>query len=466
MSWDNRQGTKKVRGIYQWVDKKYKARILNYGKRLLYDVVVPEPAAFLIDSLKNAVQPESFQLTKPIEPERPSGGAPLSPTDLDPSNYMGYATRYGVTGSVTPSPDEYLQTVTHVDGLDVQKSLTAFGGTISGWYFAAFTISVPPNYKAFSGYIQRTGSRWINSLPPLEISFFVGESHLLRFGPASDFRTANESFTMNNETGDIPVTVNTSDNVIQFNFAIGIHCQRTDKAFEQWQLKTHAVIMAGYQRQLADYQDKLNQYRSAVRSQMALAQNFAHDPSIEQEELKKAFIFLLLGEHFFQAYLPTPDPKPSHPIPLTSRTGEPWWHSSNGHSNGITSCTHTIPTSGDGRPSGEIFILIQDTDPQFEAFLKAGAARVVIPVRPGFRSGAGPLPGDRGHLDGRRDPGHVQRLLRLHHRRDQSQELRAGQGDLHLRVGRQAAHHAGDAETGRNAAEWKPTVVCNPPANE
>ena len=94
---DNRNSHNKVRGIYQWVDKKYKTRILNYGKRLLYDVVVPEPAAFLIDSLKNAVQPESFQLTKPVDPG-------ISPSDLDPSNYMYYATQYGVTGSVTPPP--------------------------------------------------------------------------------------------------------------------------------------------------------------------------------------------------------------------------------------------------------------------------------------------------------------------------------------------------------------------------
>ena len=74
---DNRQaGAKKLRGIYQWVDKKYKARILNYGKRLLFDVVVPEPAAFLIESLKKAVQPESFQLMKPLEPQ-------IDPSDLD-----------------------------------------------------------------------------------------------------------------------------------------------------------------------------------------------------------------------------------------------------------------------------------------------------------------------------------------------------------------------------------------------
>jgi hypothetical protein len=31
-------------------------------------------------------------------------------------------------------------------------------------------------------------------------------------------------------------------------------------------------------------------------------------------------------------------------------------------------------------------ILTQDVDPQFEAFLKAGAARLVIPARPGFEA--------------------------------------------------------------------------------
>ena len=99
---DNRQpGATKVRGIYQWVDKKYKARIFNYGKRLLYDVVVPEPAAFLIDSLKKAVQPESFQLTKP------SRTAGSSRATWMPSNYDTYASRYGVTGSVRPPPDEF-----------------------------------------------------------------------------------------------------------------------------------------------------------------------------------------------------------------------------------------------------------------------------------------------------------------------------------------------------------------------
>ena len=373
---DNREGTHKVRGIYQWVDKKYKTRIFNYGKRLLYDVVVPEPAAFLIDSLKNALQPENFQLTKPSEPG-------ISPRDLNPGNYIYYAAKYGVTGSITPPPEEFIQTMSYVDHQDVQKQLKAFGGTIDGWYYNATKITVPENYKAVSGYVQRTNLRWINASPERDLEVYVGEYYYLRFAPGS-IGTLNHSFTMSGETGDIPVTVNTWQNTVQFNFAIGINCRRTDKAYEQWQLKTHAAIMAGYQRQLAEYEDKLNRYQATMRSQMALVSNFAHDPSVEHEELKKAFIFLLLGEHFSQAYHPAPNPAALPPntayvkdwgamVAFFERAFE--WEN--------IMFTYYPYFWGRQARWGEL-VLIQDIDPQFEAFLKAGAARVVVPVRPGF----------------------------------------------------------------------------------
>jgi hypothetical protein len=386
---DNRNKPKKVRGIYQWVDKKYKARILNYGKRLLYDVVVPEPAAFLIESLKKAAQPESFQLTKPVEPQ-------IGPTDLDPSSYMYYATQYGVTGSVTPPPDEFIQTVAKPDSQDVKEAIEFYWETLEGGvnkvhhgpaprrYFTAYNIRVPDNYKAVSGYVQRVNFS-ARGHSGVSLEFFIGEYYYLRFSP-SDITTLNEWFTMDGETGDIPVTMRSYANISQFNYAIGINCQRTDKAYEQWQLKTHAAIMAGYQRQLAEYQEKLNQYQSAMRSQMAMAQNFAHDPSIEQEELKKAFIFLLLGEHFWQAFHPTPNPGAFPPNPKYVRD----WGAMVAFFERAFEWENMMYTYYPyfwGRQArwGEL-ILIQDLNPEFEAFLKAGAARVVIPVRPGFEA--------------------------------------------------------------------------------
>jgi hypothetical protein len=372
---DNRQNATKVRGIYQWVDKKYKARILNYGKRLLYDVVIPEPAAFFIDSLKNAVQPENFQLAKPVDPG-------ITPSDLDPSNYSYYASQYGVTGSVTPPPDEFIQTVAYQNAVDVTGTLNAFGGNWFKKYYGAFPIQIPENTKAVSGYIQRTS---VSFAPPTNdlLEVYIGENTFHRFSMPD---ILNLSFLMNGETGTIPVTISSSDQVIQLNFAVGLNCQRTDKAYEQWQLKTHAVIVSGYQRQLADYQSKLAQYQSAIKSQMALAQNFAHDPSIEQEELKKAFIFLLLAEHYPQAFHPTPNPEAVPPNPTAVRD----WGAMVAFFERAFEWENIMYVYYPyfwGRQSrwGEL-ILIQDIDPQFEAFLKAGAARVVIPARPGFEA--------------------------------------------------------------------------------
>ncbi|MFM0758480.1 hypothetical protein [Paraburkholderia strydomiana] len=376
---DNSKGKGKVRGIYQWVDKKYSMRVLNYGKRLMYDVVVPEPAAFLTQSLKDAVQPESFQLTKPAD-------FTLTPDELDASNYMYYATTYGVTGAVTPPPDDFLDTVAEVNAPDFHKQFQAYGQTYDSTFFTAFKIHIPENYKAVSGYVQHTNVTAVN--PGRVLDVYVGESTYMRFEWTDPL---NNSFTMNNETGDIPVTMSSLTALLQLNYAVAINCQRTDKALEQWQLKTHAAIVSGYQRQLADYQDKLNRYVAAVRAQLAMSGNYAHDPTIERDELKKAFVFLLLGEQW-SAYQPTPAPAPVSPPPIypPDPTYLKQWGAMVAFFERAFEWENLMYVYYPyfwGRPERwEELVLTQDTDPEFEAFLKAGAARVVIPVRPGFEA--------------------------------------------------------------------------------
>jgi hypothetical protein len=379
---DNRSGTKNIRGIYQWVDKKFRVRVLNYGTRLLYDVVVPEPASFLIQSLKDAAQPETFQLTKPIDPG-------LRPSDLDGSNYAYYAAQYGVTGSVTPPPEDFVQVVNHVDTPTVPNEVKAFGQNFNGTYYGAFSIHIPDGYKAISGYVQHTNVTYMPPEPGRQLEVFIGESYYLRFGPPSS-ADLNQLFTMGGETGDLPVTLSSWDHIIQFNYAVGINCQRTDKALEQWQLKTHATIVSGYQRQLSDYEDKLGRYLAAVRTQMAAASNYAHDPTIEQQELKKAFIYLLLGEHY-SAFLPMPAPAPVPPLasPPDPTAVKQWGAMVAFFERAFEwdNIMYTYYPYFWGAPGDwEERLLIQDVDPEFEAFLKAGAARVVTPARPGFEA--------------------------------------------------------------------------------
>lgn len=375
---NNATGNEPIRGIYQWVDKKYNTRIINIGKRLLYDVVVPEPASFLIDSLKTAAQPENFQLNRPSEPW-------VTPAGLHAGNYMSWAALYGVTGQVSPPPEEFLVTVAEARPKTSGSEIKAYGTSLISQVFDAFTIQVPEGYKAISAYVQRTN---VNYNPGQTLGHvmevFLGGHYHVRFGPDHNF--LSKHFTMNGESGAMPVTLRSYNPVLQFNFAIGINCQRTDKAMEQWQLKTHAAIMAGYQRQVAEYLDQLSRYQAAVRTQMAMAHNFAHDSAMERQELKKAFIHLLMSEHFPQVFIPTPDPQAFPP--------DPFWVKKWGTIVAFferafewENLMYVYYPYFWGRLArwGEL-ILTQDLDAQFEAFLRAGAARVVVPARPGFEA--------------------------------------------------------------------------------
>lgn len=155
---DNSAGAKQVVGIYQWLDKQYSMRVLNYGRRLLYDVVVPEPAAFLMQALKNAVQPESFDLVKPLDPN-------LLPDDLNVSNYTWYASQYGVSASVSPPPEIYLRTVAHTEAPDPSQHLTTYGQQVDVAFHSAFKVTVPEGYKAVRGYVQHVNINRLGDQP-------------------------------------------------------------------------------------------------------------------------------------------------------------------------------------------------------------------------------------------------------------------------------------------------------------
>lgn len=70
---DNRKNDQHVSGVYRWVDKIYKNKVINYGKRLMYEFMIPEPAAFhkMAQLEKNANNEEFIE--KPIDPRTLKG---------------------------------------------------------------------------------------------------------------------------------------------------------------------------------------------------------------------------------------------------------------------------------------------------------------------------------------------------------------------------------------------------------
>ena len=49
---DNTAGPDHVIGIYQWLDRIYEVQVYDYGIRCFFNVMVPEPAAYLLQAIE------------------------------------------------------------------------------------------------------------------------------------------------------------------------------------------------------------------------------------------------------------------------------------------------------------------------------------------------------------------------------------------------------------------------------
>lgn len=63
---DNTKGSNHVVGVYRWVDKVVKNQIYNYGKRMMFEFMIPEPAK--LHTLGVKMIDASEKLVKPVDP--------------------------------------------------------------------------------------------------------------------------------------------------------------------------------------------------------------------------------------------------------------------------------------------------------------------------------------------------------------------------------------------------------------
>ena len=101
---DNRGQPDNLTGVYRWVDKYYEAQIYNYGKRLMFEFILPEPAAFF----------GYAQTHQPVDTivAPPPLAAKLTHKDITESNYQNYIRDYQVQGCVPPPVEAKVVSVT------------------------------------------------------------------------------------------------------------------------------------------------------------------------------------------------------------------------------------------------------------------------------------------------------------------------------------------------------------------
>ena len=181
---DNTGGAANISGVYQYVDALYEVGIFNYGQRLLLDLIVPEPGAFIRDAITavnsgvvtaynpppitfgpsqltlpqalipagNNSYPKSAQWVNPPGPLPPGAVWPDAPASID---YTQAAQIYQVQGLTPPPPP----TVTVAEPLNGSNPSDTDPNGIAP---NTSTITIPPGYAATSAYIEV----FMATLPP------------------------------------------------------------------------------------------------------------------------------------------------------------------------------------------------------------------------------------------------------------------------------------------------------------
>ncbi len=375
---DNRQGAEHVSGVYRWVDKIYKNEIYNYGKRLQYEFMIPEPAKFHLIAKASGVNLDNgLPLIKPLDPRKDEFGVlkPLrNSAHVKPDNYYQWACAYGAV--VSPPPNKFLT---------VGKTLLKPDDGAE-WHIPKTVkddIIIPPGYGIESINFSFGGNKrekWCNFL----ISA-AGVTRRLYEDHASDWLfahvDAHPSFRQYSTT--IPISAQfLGHDAGMVSFSVKLSHKASTMA--EWQLKTYNAILSAYEDRLQEYKNQLASRETELGVQMG--DNPAFHRKIENTVLRKNCLDYLAGHHTLGQPFTTGDEIKNNQVRLTEDMDR--------YSAIVKFFEQAFEWDvmdyyfypfywADKEKWSELYAMEND-DHIFKGFLQAGMARTVVTVRPGF----------------------------------------------------------------------------------
>jgi predicted RNase H-like HicB family nuclease len=378
---DNRGGAEHVVGLYRWADKIYENKLVNYGKRLMFELMIPEPAAFHLWAMQKPSAANSMELVEPIDPrssrvsEFGYGLSPLIQIGIYRQNYYHWGAAYGVT--LDPPPPRFIN-VTATRSAPELDSSTPYS---LSWN----DIKIPQNYKAIKAYTavafkqSQSVTGWV----------------LMQVGHAAPVYRGNtngrNTHILDEETETVSLSV--IGQSPQFAINIVINCRVFDEHVVEWQRDCYGKILDAYFQKKAAYDQALAQAKAGYGNGI-FGTNPAMNREIEQNELKKGCLNALFYGAGFNSdaidYFPEGtdcDPPQTVVNCCTLYEGQrakfleqvfDW-----------KNMTYLFyPYFHGQKCRWKMLYQLQDADTLFLKFLQAGMARVVLPVRVGFEEAA------------------------------------------------------------------------------
>ena len=463
--------TGNVVGIYRWLNKNYTIKLYPKGFRMMYEFIIPEPAAWYLHA--QAHQDSGKDMTNFPSPPmvRDHGKSeehfrPLTPQDLDGSNYLRFASEYGI--SDLEAPPELFKTISKafananydqdnemslkhlksqlskrrihtikeelqvpdgyrpqmVNGIVTSSNLieVLFNDKVedsiekeaneSAWDSFFSKDETPSqilkrikegyNYDVYSGLQVKIslGSKSLTLNPTVNLADYEAGGHLHGQVPPLKW-LLNENVSigsgvakMDEQTaGDkLPLSIMIEGVLMAYTINMVILCRRDNSIMERWQLDAYSKIMASYQARANRHEERLRgvEISQGVRIE---GRNPAYNKELMENELKKHAISILTLSDIHQP----PGTIAGHA--QFNNAPEIDFHTANENGEYIQFFEQAFEWSNilykyypyywSEKSKWPLKMNLDSPDPKFGEFLRAGAVRVIVPVRLNYEEAVG-----------------------------------------------------------------------------
>ncbi|NQY28280.1 MAG: hypothetical protein HRT69_02295 [Flavobacteriaceae bacterium] len=358
---DNRQGDKHISGVYRWVDKIYKNQVLNYGKRLMYEFMIPEPAAFHNTAIEGVSESVNEVLVKPVDPRTVTGGFNLS--NFNKITTVTYAHWAGIYNAEVSEPPK--------TGMNIGKAFSYQAAEVISdnheRYAESTELDIPEGY-----YSTRALARWSHSTDGGTTPRTLAGGYRLIFGV---------KIAIPNHVGKIPVSYS-AHGQLSGSVNIVIELKVLPEYVVKWKIETFNKIIKAYENKLAEYNSKIGDIKK-------FGVNPGFYRQIENMVLRKNCISYLashvnVGANFLNNRTDIQDFTVNYQDEnLESYVARVKFFEQAFEWN-IMSYNFYPFYWADKSKWKELYNVTEFNDPLHRSFLQSGMARVVVTVRPGF----------------------------------------------------------------------------------
>ena len=393
---ENKHADKCMRVDYFRRVRKWRSELYRYGVRLTYDVVLPDPGAVL-----RARQAELLRIQDELAAEFTP---PLQAWQITPSNWQSLASQYAVVLAAPPDASRSLEvsrTVSYPTGYDTNTA-----GDGSKWTMPVRTtdlsITVPPGYQLQGLHVFGNLDCWTTNVGAQWISVFAGQS-------STSVNIASDGYihlSWDLGPGDVPATGSITvgfrvKGVASGDLRLTLTAVPSEASMAAWRLQSWAAISDAASATYA-------RHRSYLRDrQSVLLKDVAADDTLRLRRLEREQIMRCVLDWLFPGFQDARSNVSNLPSPGSLDPTS--WQRIMEYGEYIKFVQTAIdwdrvmvflyPYFWDTPQHEHEKLFLNHPDPVHREFLRAGAARVILAIRPGFENEVVSLL-DQGQLGG------------------------------------------------------------------